>query len=69
MLWPAQAVLGSARMVLETGIHPGQLKDQVCSPGGSTIEAVGVLEERGFRSSVMEALRACTVQSKKLSES
>ncbi|MDC7234197.1 MAG: pyrroline-5-carboxylate reductase [Spirochaetales bacterium] len=65
----AQAVLGSAKMVLETGTHPGQLKDQVCSPGGSTIEAVGVLEEKGFRSAVMEALRVCAWKSGKLSES
>ena len=55
----AQAVYGSAKMVLETGKHPGELKDMVCSPAGTTIEAVRVLEERGFRSAVMEAMRAC----------
>ena len=60
----AQAVLGSAKMVLETGIHPGQLKDMVCSPRGTTIEAVGVLEEKGFRSAVMEAVRACIRKSR-----
>lgn len=55
----AQAVLGSAKLMLETGLHPGILKDMVCSPGGTTIEAVRVLEEKGLRSSVMEAMCAC----------
>ncbi len=62
----AQAVLGSAKMVLETGKHPGELKDMVCSPGGTTIEAVRVLEERGFRSSVIEAMKACCNKAKGL---
>lgn len=62
----AQAVLGSAKMVLETRKHPGELKDMVCSPGGTTIEAVRVLEERGFRSSVIEAMKACTKKAKGL---
>ena len=62
----AQSVLGSAKMVLETGKHPGELKDMVCSPGGTTIEAVCVLEERGFRTAVIEAQRACVEKSKKL---
>lgn len=60
----AQAVLGSAKMVLETGKHPGALKDAVCSPGGTTIEAVRVLEEEGFRASVMHAVMASTEKSR-----
>lgn len=60
----AQAVLGSAKMVLETGRHPGELKDMVCSPGGTTIEAVKVLEEGGFRGLVMDAVEACVEKSK-----
>ena len=55
----AQAVLGSAKMVLETGKHPGELKDMVCSPKGTTIDAVAKLEELGFRSSIIEAMAVC----------
>ncbi|RDY23874.1 pyrroline-5-carboxylate reductase [Romboutsia maritimum] len=64
----AQAVMGSAKMVLETGKHPGELKDMVCSPGGTTIEAVRVLEEEGMRSSIIKAICACVDKSKKMSE-
>ena len=62
----AQAVLGSAKMVLDTGKHPGELKDMVCSPAGTTIEAVRVLEERGFRSAIIEAMKVCEEISKNM---
>ena len=62
----AQAVYGSAKMVLETGKHPAELKDMVCSPSGTTIEAVRVLEEKGFRSAVVEAQKACVSKSKSM---
>lgn len=52
----AQALAGSAEMVLQTGLHPAQLKDSVCSPGGSTIVGVHALEDGGFRSTVMNAV-------------
>lgn len=64
----AQAVLGAAKMVLDTGIHPGELKDNVCSPKGTTIEAVAKLEGMGFRSAIIEAMRVCGEKSKKISE-
>ena len=64
----AQTVLGAGKMVLETGIHPGALKDMVCSPGGTTIEAVATLEEMGFRSAVITAMRNCAEKSKEMSK-
>ncbi len=62
----AQAVLGSAKMVLETGKHPGELKDMVCSPGGTTIEGLAVLEENGFRGAIIKACDANFEKNKKL---
>ena len=62
----AQSVLGSARMVLETGMHPGELKDMVCSPAGTTIEGVRILEKNGFRSAVFEALNGAAEKGKKM---
>mgnify|MGYP000838629511 CR=1 FL=1 len=62
----AQAVLGSAKLLLETGMHPGELKDMVCSPAGTTIQAVKVLEETGFRASVMDAVEACIEKSRSM---
>ncbi len=56
----AQAVLGAAKMVVETGLHPAELKDQVCSPAGTTIEAVKSLEKNAFRHTIIEAMEECT---------
>jgi len=61
----AQTLLGSAKMVLETGRHPGALKDDVCSPAGSSIHAVFQLEKCGLRATLMEAVEAATLKSKK----
>lgn len=62
----AQSVLGSAKMVLETGTHPAALKDMVCSPGGTTIDAVKVLEEKGLRGAIMDAVAACVEKSRNM---
>lgn len=65
----AQTVMGSAKMVLDTGSHPGVLKDAVCSPGGTTIEAVKSLENDGLRGVVMNAVVKCAEKSQKMSRS
>lgn len=64
----AQTVLGAAKMVVDTGQHPGSLKDSVCSPGGTTIEAVKSLENDGLRGAVINAVEKCAAKSKKLAE-
>ena len=64
----AQSVLGSALMVLSSGTHPAALKDAVCSPGGTTIEAVEELEKHGFRAAVMNAMEACARKSREMSK-
>lgn len=61
-----QAVLGSAKLMLETGEHPGVLKDMVCSPAGTTICGVKVLEEKGMKAAVIGALEACIERSGKI---
>jgi len=62
----AQTLLGAAKMVLETGLHPGALKDAVCSPGGTTIEAVHELEKGGVRAALMGAVRAAADKARRL---
>lgn len=64
----AQTVLGTAKMVLETGMHPAVLRDMVCSPAGTTIEAVSVLEERGLRAALEAAVRACADKAEKMAK-
>ena len=64
----AQTVLGAAKMVLETGQHPGALKDMVASPGGTTIEGLHELEKGGLRAAVMNAVRAAAARSKALGQ-
>ncbi len=62
----AQTVFGSAKLMLESEKHPAELKDMVCSPGGTTIEGVAKLEEKGFRDAVISAVRAATAKSRSL---
>lgn len=62
----AQSILGTAKMVLETGEHPAVLRDRVCSPGGTTIEAVIELENTGLKKSVISAMDKCEKKSKEM---
>jgi pyrroline-5-carboxylate reductase len=64
----AQTLLGAAKMVLETGQHPGALKDMVTSPGGTTMEGIHELEKAGVRGALMNAVRAATERSKQLGQ-
>ena len=66
MLYAAQTLLGAAEMLLESGKHPGELKDAVCSPGGTTIAGVHALEKGAFRSDAMNAVVAAFEKTKKL---
>jgi len=62
----AQTVIGAGKLLVESQKHPGELKDMVCSPGGTTIEAVASLEKDGFRGAVIDAVRACAKKSREL---
>ena len=62
----AQTVMGAAKMVLETGKHTGQLKDEVTSPGGTTIRGIQVLDRAGVRGTLMDAVQASTERAREL---
>ncbi|XP_072042147.1 pyrroline-5-carboxylate reductase 1, mitochondrial-like isoform X2 [Amphiura filiformis] len=64
----AQTLMGSAKLVLESGKHPSELKDDVCSPGGTTIEAIHQLERGGFRKCLIEAVEAACLKARTLNE-
>ena len=64
--YAANTLIGASKMVLETGTHPGQLKDAVCSPGGSTIMGVKTLEDHNFRGAVIDCVHAAYVKTKEL---
>jgi pyrroline-5-carboxylate reductase len=65
----AQTLLGAAKMLLETGKHPAELKDMVTSPGGTTIAALSVLERQAFRGAIIEAISAAHQRAKELAKS
>lgn len=64
----ASTIIGSAAMLLQTGKHPGELKDAVCSPAGTTIEAIASLERNGFRSALIEAMKVCSEKAIEIAE-
>ena len=66
LAYAAQMLVGTGRLMLETGMHPGQMKDAVCSPGGSTIQGVRTLEQQGFRGAVTDAVIAAYEKNKDL---
>jgi pyrroline-5-carboxylate reductase len=66
MTLATQTVLGSARLILETGMHPGQLKDMVASPGGTTIAGIAALEDGGIRRTIISAVERATLRSREL---
>ena len=66
MKYAQQMLLGTAKLALEGGEHPGKMKDNVCSPGGSTIAGVAALEDKGFRGAVMQAVCAADARNKEL---
>ncbi len=64
----AQTVYGTAKMIIESDVHPGEFKDKVTSPGGTTIQGIHQLEKTGFRNSAISAVEAATLRSKELSK-
>lgn len=64
--YAAATLMGAGKMLLDTGMHPGELKDAVCSPGGSTIAGINALEQNGFRGTVIDCVKASYERNKEL---